>query len=119
MLSGRAMDNDDPLSRRDQGLEFLDVTQQVRIDRIDSDRARNTEHVFRLTNTSDSVVDTHLLIVVRGLPAGVRLKNASGTAHNGEPYIRVLRDRDRISHASATKPGAAGRLTPAHSSGSS
>jgi hypothetical protein len=48
------------------------------------------EHVYRLTNTSDSAVDTHLLIVVRGLPAGVRLKNASGTTHNGEPYVRVF-----------------------------
>jgi hypothetical protein len=40
MLSGRAIDNDDPLSRRDQGLEFLDVSRQVRIDRIDNDNSR-------------------------------------------------------------------------------
>lgn len=91
LLSGRAIDNDDPLSRRDQGLEFLDVTRQVQVDRIDGDRARySMEHVYRLTNTSDSVVDTHLLIIVHGLPAGVRLKNANGTTHDGEPYIRVF-----------------------------
>jgi cytochrome c peroxidase len=91
MLSGRATDNDDPLSRRDQGLEFLDVTQQVRVDRILGERQRSsTEHVYRFTNTSDSVVDTHLLIIVRGLPANVRLKNASGTADSGDPYIRVF-----------------------------
>ena len=35
-------------------------------------------------------VDTHLLIVVRGLPANVSLQNASGTTRNGDPYIRVF-----------------------------
>jgi cytochrome c peroxidase len=94
LLSGRAIDNDDPLSRRDQGLEFLDVTAQVRVDRVDSDRSfYAAEDVYRFTNISDAVVDTHLLVIVSGLPAGVRLKNASGTTHRGEPYIRVfLRD---------------------------
>jgi cytochrome c peroxidase len=91
MLSGRAIDNDDPLSRRDQGLEFLDVTPKVRVDRIQSDHARHaSEQLYRLTNTSDSVVDTHLLIIVRGLPVSSQLKNASGTTHSGDPYIRVF-----------------------------
>jgi hypothetical protein len=91
LLSGLAVDNDDPLSRRDQGLEFLDVTQRVRADRIDSRQsARATEDVYRLTNVSDSVVDTHLLVIVRGLPREVQLQNASGTTHSGEPYIRVF-----------------------------
>jgi len=91
LLSGRAIDNDDPLSRRDQGLEFLDVTPQVRVDRIDSDRSSSAEEdVYRFTNISDAVVDTHLLVIVGGLPSGVRLKNASGTSHTGEPYIRVF-----------------------------
>ncbi|HEY3255581.1 MAG TPA: hypothetical protein VGJ91_16600, partial [Polyangiaceae bacterium] len=89
LLSGRAVDNDDPLSRRDEGLEFLDVTPQVRIDRLDHS-ASETEHVYGLTNSSDSVVDTHLLVIVRGLPSRVRLKNASGITHSGEPYIRVF-----------------------------
>ena len=31
MLSGEAIDDDDPLSRRDEGFEFLDVTSQVAI----------------------------------------------------------------------------------------
>jgi cytochrome c peroxidase len=83
LLSGRAIDNDDPLSRRDEGLEFLDVTQQVRVDRVGP-------AIYRLTNTSDAVVDTHLLIIVRGLPAGVRLANATGTTRDGDPYIRVF-----------------------------
>lgn len=91
MLSGRAIDNDDPLSRRDAGLEFLDVTRQVHADRIDRGRSASAAtHVYRLTNTSDAVVDTHLLVILRGLPAGVRLNNASGITHGGDPYIRVF-----------------------------
>jgi cytochrome c peroxidase len=91
LLSGRAIGDDDPLSRRDQGLEFLDVSGQVRVDRIDTDRSGGaTADVYRFTNSSDSVVDTHLLIIVSGLPAGARLTNASGTTHGGDPYIRVF-----------------------------
>ena len=94
LLSGRAVDNDDPLSRRDQGLEFLDVTRQLGVDRVGHVGGRlprgGAEEVYRLTNTSDAVVDTDLLIVVRGLPAGVRLTNASGTTRAGEPYLRVF-----------------------------
>jgi cytochrome c peroxidase len=76
LLSGLAIDNDDPLSRRDQGLEFLDVTERLRVERVDSHRAGGaTEEVYRLANISGSVVDTHLLIVVRGLPSYVRLEN--------------------------------------------
>ncbi|HEX5660903.1 MAG TPA: hypothetical protein VFX59_27110 [Polyangiales bacterium] len=36
------------------------------------------------------MVDTHLLVIVHGLPTGVRLVNASGTTRAGEPYIRVF-----------------------------
>ena len=91
LLSGRAIDNDDPLSRRDQGLEFLDVTPRVRVNRMRSDRHSNrTEDACRFTNTSDAVIDTHLLVIVEGLPRGVRLENASGTTHDGKPYLRVF-----------------------------
>jgi len=90
LLSGRAIDNDDPLSRRDQGLEFLDVTSQVRADRLERRVSTTTEDVYRLTNISKSVVDTHLLLIVRGLPAGVRLRNASGTTRGGDPYVRLF-----------------------------
>ena len=93
LLSGRAIDNDDPLSRRDQGLEFLEVTSQVDQQLLRGGEARANEHVWRLTNTSPGPVDTHLLVIVRGLPAGVRLLNASGTTKAGEPYRRIfLRD---------------------------
>lgn len=91
LLSGLAIDNDDALSRRDQGLEFLDVSQKLRIDKVRSDRRGGAvEEVYRFTNTSDAAVDTHLLLVVRGLSAKVRLTNASGTTHSGDPYVRVF-----------------------------
>jgi len=91
LLSGRAIDDDDPLSRRDQGLEFLDVTRQIRIDHAGIARpGQAVEEVVTFTNSSDTVVDTHLLIVVQGLPRGVRLRKASGTTRSGEPYVRVF-----------------------------
>jgi hypothetical protein len=91
MLSGLAIDNNDPLSRRDAGLEFLDVTAQVTRSLVDVEKShRQVDHVWKLTNTSTAVVDTHLLLVVKGLPAGVVLRNASGTTAAGEPYIRIF-----------------------------
>jgi hypothetical protein len=91
LLSGLAVDNDDPLSRRDQGLEFLDVTPQLRAERLERDRSGTTTNdAYRLSNVSGSLVDTHLLLIVRGLPPGVRLTNASGTTRNGEPYVRIF-----------------------------
>jgi len=91
MLSGLAIDDNDPLSRRDQGLEFLDVTRQADIERIasNSQGSRHTDE-YRITNSSLSAVDTHLLIVVRGLPPEIQLENASGTTRSGVPYIRVF-----------------------------
>jgi hypothetical protein len=91
MLSGLAIDDNDPLARRDQGLEFLDVTSQLRVQTAASQRhgARQTDEI-RITNTSSSLVDTHLLIIVRGLPDRTGLENASGTTASGNPYIRVF-----------------------------
>jgi cytochrome c peroxidase len=91
VLSGLAIDNDDALSRRDQGLEFLDVSSQLTVERISSQSqgARQT-HEIRIANRSPSVVDTHLLVIVRGLSDRVRLENASGTTRSGDPYIRVF-----------------------------
>jgi len=91
MLSGLAIDDNDPLARRDQGLEFLDVTSQLSVDRIASNShgGRQTDD-NRITNRGLSGVDTHLLVVVRGLSHQVRLENASGTTRSGDPYIRVF-----------------------------
>lgn len=105
-LSGKAQDNDDPLSRRDMGIEFLDVTAQLRVEQNDwrdlrhkdealtsfnSDNSgRHQKDELKITNNSSAVVDTHLLIVVQGLSDRVRLENASGTTSAGDPYIRVF-----------------------------
>jgi hypothetical protein len=93
MPSGLPVDNNDPLTRRDQGLEFLDVTAQAAISRVDSDRrgdgGRNVD-VYKITNNSTSIIDTHLLVIAKGLPKDVRLKNASGTTSGGDPYRRIF-----------------------------
>jgi len=91
MLSGEAIDNNDPLTRRDEGLEFLDVTSQLRVEKIRSslDEGRQTD-TYRISNTGTSIVDTHLLIIVKQLPHRVRLENASEMTSSGVPYIRVF-----------------------------
>lgn len=93
-ISGLAPNNNDPLSRRDQGLEFLDVTPSVAWERrgVQTRGIRQTDEI-RLWNRGNSTVDTHLLVIVRGLPPQVRLDNANGATRSGDPYIRVfLRD---------------------------
>jgi hypothetical protein len=91
MLSGLAIDDNDPLARRDEGLEFLDVTSQADVDKISSSSHGGPQtDQYKITNKSQSVIDTHLLVVVRGLPAGSQLENASGTTSSGDPYIRVF-----------------------------
>lgn len=87
MLSGLAIDDNDPLARRDQGLEFLDVTGQCAISQLGNQGA------YRITNAGSAVIDTHLLVVASGLPKNIQLLNASGTTSNGDPYLRLfLRD---------------------------
>jgi hypothetical protein len=91
--SGKPQNNDDALSRRDMGLEFLDVSGNVRATLQDSDRKRDgsrQEDEYKLTNNSSSIVDTHLLVIVKGLSQQSRLVNASGTTKAGEPYLRVF-----------------------------
>ena len=91
MPSGLPVDNNDPLSRRDQGLEVLDVTSQAHIALIDRDRDDGRQRdVYRITNNSTSVIDTHLLVVAGGLPRQIRLVNGSGTTQAGDPYLRVF-----------------------------
>jgi hypothetical protein len=89
--SGLPPDNDDALSRRDMGLEFLDVTTQVDIALIASNSisgGRRREDVWRITNNSPSIVDTHLLLIARGLSDQIRMENASGITSTGDPYLR-------------------------------
>ena len=91
MPSGLAIDDDDPLARRDQGLEFLDVTSQLSFRLLSSDRdgGRQTDR-YRVTNNSTQIVDTHLLLIPRGLSGGARLLNGSGVTGGGDPYLRVF-----------------------------
>ena len=106
-ISGRLQDNDDALSRRDAGLEFLDVTARVSIQPLEdahlgdkagadqnqavaSQGSRRERRVFKITNTSARPVDTHLLVVARGLSNEIELENASGRTSNGDPYLRVF-----------------------------
>ncbi len=89
MPSGLAIDDNDPLARRDQGLEFLDVTARAHVALVERERGGRTD-VYRITNNSTEVIDTHLLVVVKGLPPQVRLVNASGTTRAGEPYLRLF-----------------------------
>jgi cytochrome c peroxidase len=93
--SGMPQNNDDALSRRDMGLEFLDVTAQAHVTQINA--GDHSHHgggrqvmVYRITNNGTSVIDTHLLLVARGLPRGIRMENASGTTSTGDPYRRVF-----------------------------
>jgi hypothetical protein len=91
--SGLPQDNNDPLSRRDMGLEFLDVTPQITMTLMESNsNGTQQEDKQRFMNTGASMVDTHLLVVVQGLPEGVQLANASGMTSEGEPYLRVFLD---------------------------
>jgi hypothetical protein len=87
MLSGLAIDSNDPLARRDEGLEFLDVTAQTVISRVGSDDGTDS---YKITNDGSSVIDTHLLVIVEGLSKGASLDNASGTTSTGNPYRRVF-----------------------------
>ena len=91
-LSGLAEDNDDPLSRRDQGLEFLDVTAQTGVAKVRSrgGRGRVQRDVLKLTNDSRSTIDTHLLVIFQGLPPGTRIRGDSETTSGGEPLVRLF-----------------------------
>ena len=89
--SGRPRSNDDALSRRDMVLEFLDVTRQVNASRMStSSKSGQFQEDYTLSNISSSIVDTHLLIVVRDLSDDIELQNASGRTSSGHPYIRVF-----------------------------
>lgn len=90
MPSGRAVSTNDALSRRDQGLEFLDVTDRLNAELTNSSGGRQEANEYRITNDSSSIVDTHLLMVVRGASNQCRLANASGVTSNGDTYLRVF-----------------------------
>jgi cytochrome c peroxidase len=94
-ISGLAIDDNDPLTRRDEGLEFLDVTNKlgVKLTRdISGQREVDTYTITNISTATDvsGIVDTNLLIIVQGLSKGVRLENASAISSSGNPYLRVF-----------------------------
>ena len=81
LLSGGAIDDNDPLSRRDQGLAFLDVTARTAM-KVSTSGSTDT---WVITNNSASVIDTHLLVIVKGLAAGVTVNAAERTGNQALP----------------------------------
>ncbi len=70
MPSGLPRSNNDALSRRDQGIEFQDVTRLVTVTLLNSERLNGgtrQEDVYRITNNGSTPVDTHLLMIATGL----------------------------------------------------
>jgi hypothetical protein len=101
MPSGLPVSVNDPLSRRDFGLEFLDVTSELTTTRTIEDDAQGREvDVYKITNNrppcpfgvcdSSSIVDTNLLLIVQGLSGQARLVNASGITKSGDPNLVVF-----------------------------
>jgi hypothetical protein len=94
-ISGLAIDDNDPLARRDEGLEFLDVTNKLGVQVRRDFRGRREVDTYTITNIStqtnvSGIVDTNLLIIANGLPNGVQLENASAISSTGKPYLRVF-----------------------------
>lgn len=98
LLSGSAIDDNDPLARRDQGLEFLNVTAQTNME-VTTNGSKDT---WIISNISGSVIDTHLLVIVTDLAPGVTVDAAEQTTNKalpggtasgepvGEPVYRVF-----------------------------
>lgn len=95
--SQKNIGSDDPLSRRDRGLEFLEVTDRLtsRLDPEGGDpsRARMVERLT-LTNRSAAPIDGDLLLVFSQMPSGMVLTNAEGRSTRmagmvGMPYLRL------------------------------
>lgn len=90
-ISGLAQDNNDPLSRRDQGLEFLDVGTRASVLLVGRNRTGGHQRdIYRISNTSAFPIDTHLLLIARGLPRQIVLANASGLTRAGDPFRRLF-----------------------------
>jgi hypothetical protein len=93
MLSGAANDDNDPLTRRDEGIDPpVDVTSEVTIVRIEHSGGWGRQRdVYRITNTSASIIDTNLLMIAESLPRNVQLIGRhTGVTSSGSPYLRVF-----------------------------
>ena len=93
MLSGEAIDDNDPLTRRDEGIDPpIDVTSETSIALVDRTiQGRQQRDVYRITNSSTSIIDTNLLMIAESLPSGVQLIGLhTGLTSEGDPYLRVF-----------------------------
>jgi len=91
-ISGLAIDDNDPLARRDEGLEFLDVTNKLGVQVTRDISGRREVDTYEITNISTAtdvsgIVDTNLLIIAQGLAKGVQLENASAISSSGNPIF--------------------------------
>ncbi len=95
VASGLSKVNEDALTRRDLGLEFLDVSSRIKISQkiVKYGFGYTQIHKLRLTNTSHEPIDTHLLLCFKKLPLGAKVLSAAGqttaTPDEGLPYQRV------------------------------
>jgi cytochrome c peroxidase len=95
MPSGRPLGSNDALTRRDYGLEFLDVTAKLTsalLTSTDINGGADQEDVRRLSNATTDIVDTNLIVVVDHLPTGASLLDAEGATSDGKPYVRIYLD---------------------------
>ena len=60
----------------------------VRIASKNDEGGKRREDVYRITNISSDIVDTHLLVVVQGLADRLEVTNASAFTSAGDPYLR-------------------------------
>ena len=92
MLSGEAIDDNDPLTRRDEGIDPpIDVTAEAAIVLVDRViQGGQQRDVYQITNSSASIIDTNLLMIAESLPSDVQLIGRhTGITSNGDPYLRV------------------------------
>ncbi len=93
MLSLEAIDDNDPLTRRDEGIDPpIDVTSEATITLVDRQiQDGHQRDVYRITNSSTSIIDTHLLVITEDLPRDVHLVGRhTGVTRSGAPYLRVF-----------------------------
>jgi hypothetical protein len=115
LISGLGFINNDPLSRRDLGIDPpIDVTAQLAYERPTStptDDGFGVVHRYAVTNTSKRVVDTHLLVAAEGLTPSVMMLEGSGAAtevsSSGVPYARKFLSSDE----GTLQPGASTHIT--------
>jgi hypothetical protein len=92
MPSTLAVDDNDDLARRDEGLQFLDVTSNLKA--TPSTSTNSSVDTWLLTNIGSTAIDTHLLVLIEGLTQGVTVDTTYKTT-------------------GIVPPGADGVLTPA------